>query len=83
MVDGLLGARRGLLVVGALIGPEERADARHLAKTLGWPVRVRVKSISRLCALGAPIFSRLGLWLLCVGKMWWWWWSPVDETWYL
>lgn len=64
VVDRLLGARRGLLVVGGLTGPEERADARHLALTLGWPVS------SEYCT-AAPywcfVFSRV---CVCVGGCW-------------
>ncbi|CAN0099168.1 unnamed protein product [Scytosiphon promiscuus] len=44
VVDRLLCARRGLLVVGATTGPEERADVRHLATTLRWPVYADVTS---------------------------------------
>ncbi|CAM9240080.1 unnamed protein product [Ectocarpus sp. 6 AP-2014] len=44
VVDRLLCARRGILIVGSLIGPEERADVRHLAMTLRWPVYADVTS---------------------------------------
>ncbi|CAM9180863.1 unnamed protein product, partial [Discosporangium mesarthrocarpum] len=38
VADTLLTARRGLLVLGSLRGPDDRAAARHLAMTLKWPV---------------------------------------------
>jgi 2-succinyl-5-enolpyruvyl-6-hydroxy-3-cyclohexene-1-carboxylate synthase len=49
----VLGARRGLLVIGELPTPEDVAAASQLAQLLGWPVAADVLSGELLPARGS------------------------------
>ena len=51
-VEGLVAARRGLLVLGSLRGPEERCAAQNIALTLRWPVRATVHKGK--CEMSSP-----------------------------
>jgi len=53
VLRALRGARRGLLVVGELAGPEDARAAAELARLLGWPVAADVLSGMRVGARAA------------------------------
>ncbi len=56
----LRGARRGLVVVGELVRPEEAVAASQLAAALGWPVAADVLSGLRVGAASAAASGGVG-----------------------
>lgn len=59
----LLSSSRGLLVLGSLNGPEERASARHLAHLLEWPVCVALTHVKDF-RLNVALCIMICAWLL-------------------
>jgi isochorismate synthase/2-succinyl-5-enolpyruvyl-6-hydroxy-3-cyclohexene-1-carboxylate synthase/2-succinyl-6-hydroxy-2,4-cyclohexadiene-1-carboxylate synthase/O-succinylbenzoate synthase len=59
LVEMLMSARRGLLVVGELVGSEEVAAVMKLAALLGWPVAADVLSGMRV---GTSLDPHANLW---------------------